>query len=502
MHSGELTPLGLVWGIAYGALTLVFLVFGLHRLWITYLYRRHRREPAVATGHFARLPVVTVQLPIFNEVYVATRLLEAVAALDYPRDRLEIQVLDDSTDETRELLAACVSSLQREGFDVQLIHRAHRSGYKAGALANGMQQARGELFLILDADFLPTPDLLQRTVHFFTDEKVGMVQSRWGHLNRDTSWLTRAQAVLLDGHLLLEQTARSRSGCFFNFNGTAGLWRRRAIEEAGGWQHDTLTEDLDLSYRAQLAGWRFVFLPDLVTPAELPPSMAAFKSQQHRWTKGSIQTCLKLLPRVWQSQLSWRIKLEAIIHLTSNFSYLALALLCLLIPPALGAEQNWVRFFLVDVPVFLGTTASVAIFYLAAQRVLRPGQWWREIWFLPWVLAVGIGLSVNNAKAVIEALVGHETGFARTPKFAGSRAARRRYRLSGNVLLPCLELALASYFGVLIHFALKVGCYPPLPFLALFCLGFASAALGTLGPQIADWIASRVRRNVEIAPAT
>ena len=486
MNSSEFSLPGLAWAISYGLLTLVFLVFGLHRLWIVHLYRRHRGATPEPAQRLAELPLVTVQLPVFNEYFVASRLLQAVAALDYPRDRLEIQVLDDSTDETQALLASGVAALRREGFDATLIHRDHRAGFKAGALQNGLRAARGELLLILDADFVPPPELLQGTVHYFSDAKVGMVQSRWGHLNRDESWLTRAEAVLLDGHLLLEQTARGRSGRFFNFNGTAGVWRRSAIEDAGGWQHDTLTEDLDLSYRAQLAGWRFIFLPDLVTPAELPPDLAAFKSQQHRWTKGSIQTCLKLLPRVWRSPLPWPLKIEAAIHLTSNFSYLALALLCVLIFPALGAEQNWIRFALVDVPVFLGTTLSVVIFYLMAQRVLRPNRWWREAWFLPFVLAVGIALSINNAKAVIEALIGHETGFTRTPKFAGQASPGRRYRMRGGLLVPLVELAFALYFAYSIYFAIQVGCYPPLPFLVLFGGAFAYASLGAIGRKIAD----------------
>ena len=501
MHSGNFSLFGLAWALAYGMLTIIFLVFGLHRLWILCLYWRHGGRSTSPAGRFDALPIVTVQLPIYNEYYVASRLLRAVASLDYPRNRLEIQVLDDSTDETRELLAEGVRALRSEGFDATHVHRGARTGYKAGALANGMRSARGELFLILDADFVPAPDLLQRTVHYFTDGKVGMVQTRWGHLNRDASWLTQAEAVLLDGHLLLEQTARSRSGRLFNFNGTAGLWRRAAIDEAGGWQHDTLTEDLDLSYRAQLAGWRFLFLPDLVTPAELPVDMAAFKSQQHRWTKGSIQTCLKLLPRVWRSPLPWPLKLEAVIHLTSNFSYLALALLCLLIPPALGAAQNWTRFFLVDVPVFLGTTVSVAAFYLVAQRVLRPDRWWREAWLLPWVLAVGVGLSVNNAKAVLEALVGYQTGFARTPKFAGSAAAARRYRLTGHVVVPLVELAFALYFGYLIYFAVQVGSYPPLPFLVLFCAGFSHAGIGSMWFRVSDWLDRRGNQPAEAVPA-
>src|ERR1700694_1172258 len=288
-----------IWTACYLAVLIGLSAYGVHRYFIIYLFLKNRKRAAVPASQFRQLPKVTVQLPIFNEVYVVERLLRSVSELDYPRNLLQIQVLDDSTDDTREVTASCAEELRQPGFDVDLIHRVDRTGFKAGALAVGLEAAAGDFVCILDADFVPQPDLLKRTIHFFTDPKVGMIQTRWGHLNRGYSLLTRVQAMFLDGHLLLEQTARSRSGLFFNFNGTAGLWRKSCIKEAGGWQHDTLTEDLDLSYRAQLAGWKFVFLADIVTPAELPVDIDGFKSQQHRWTKGSIQTCKKVLPRIW-----------------------------------------------------------------------------------------------------------------------------------------------------------------------------------------------------------
>src|SRR5882672_10528892 len=325
-----------IWTACYLAVLIGLSAYGVHRYFIIYLFLKNRKRASVPAGRFQKLPKVTVQLPIFNEVYVVERLLRSVSELDYPRELLQIQVLDDSTDETREITAACAKELQERGFNVQRIHRVDRTGFKAGALAVGLESAQGEFVCILDADFVPQPDLLKRTIHFFTDPKIGMIQTRWGHLNRGYSLLTRVQAMFLDGHLLLEQTARSRSGRFFNFNGTAGLWRRSCIADSGGWQHDTLTEDLDLSYRAQLKGWRFVFLPDLVTPAELPVDMNGFKSQQHRWTKGSIQTCMKLLPAVWRADLPLLIKLEATAHLTSNYAYLLLFFLCLLMHPTTG----------------------------------------------------------------------------------------------------------------------------------------------------------------------
>src|SRR3954468_6468734 len=301
----------LIWTICYLSVLFGLSAYGIHRYVIIYLFLKNRKnEPQPAT-RFVTLPKVTMQLPVFNEIYVVERLIRSVSEIDYPRELLQIQVLDDSTDDTQDVTASLAQELSNRGFNVERIHRVNRHGFKAGALETGLESAEGDFVCILDADFVPPPDLLRKTVDFFTDPKVGMIQTRWGHLNRGYSLLTRVQAMFLDGHLLLEQTARSRSGRFFNFNGTAGLWRRSCIDEAGGWQHDTLTEDLDLSYRAQLAGWKFIFLPDVVTPAELPVDMNGFKSQQHRWTKGSIQTCKKLLPEIWRSKLPLPIKLEA-----------------------------------------------------------------------------------------------------------------------------------------------------------------------------------------------
>ena len=397
-----------IWTICYFVVLCGLSLYGLHRYVIVYLFLKNRNRPPVPLGNFEELPRITVQLPVFNEMYVVERLLKSVAALDYPRERLQVQVLDDSTDETTEIAAKCVAELKARGLDIELVHRTDRTGFKAGALEAGMASCTGEFVLILDADFVPAPDMLLKTVHFFTDPKVGMIQTRWGHLNRTYSVLTRVQAMFLDGHLLLEQTARSRAGRFFNFNGTAGLWRRSCIADSGGWQHDTLTEDLDLSYRAQLKGWRFIFLPDLVTPAELPVDMNGFKSQQHRWTKGSIQTCMKLLPKVWRADLPLLIKLESTAHLTSNYAYLLLFFLCILMHPATGGEGSafsW-HSMLINVPIYLSASLPAAIFYVIAQRALHPKTWVRELVLLPMVLALGIGLAINNARAVLRAPVG------------------------------------------------------------------------------------------------
>ena len=332
----------LLWTICYLIVVLGLSAYGIHRYSIIYLYFRNRRCKPAADSRFADLPMVTVQLPIYNEMHVIERLLKSIGEIDYPTDKLEIQVLDDSTDETRGMADHAVAKLRARGFDAVVLRREGRFGFKAGALDYGFQKAKGEFFFILDADFVAPPNILRESIHYFSDPKVGMIQTRWGHINRSYSWLTRAEAILLDGHLVLEQTARSRTGRFFNFNGTAGLWRKSCIREAGGWQHDTLTEDLDLSYRAQLRGWKFVFLVDIVTPAELPVDIDGFKSQQHRWTKGSIQTCKKVLPRIWRSKLPLFIKIEATAHLTANFAYLLLAFLCVLLYPS-SSGRVWRR---------------------------------------------------------------------------------------------------------------------------------------------------------------
>src|SRR5213594_1847163 len=477
----------IIWTVCYLSVLIGLSAYGVHRYFIIYLYLKNRKRAPVPARYFEQLPTVTMQLPIFNEMYVAERLLRSVSELDYPRELLQIQVLDDSIDETREITASCADKLRQRGFDVQLIRRVDRTGFKAGALAVGLAAAEGEFVCILDADFVPRPDLLKRTIDFFTDPKVGMIQTRWGHLNRGYSLLTRVQAMFLDGHLLLEQTARSRSGRFFNFNGTAGIWRRSCIEASGGWQHDTLTEDLDLSYRAQLAGWRFIFLSDLVTPAELPVDMNGFKSQQHRWTKGSIQTCKKLLPEIWRSKLPMPIKLEATGHLVSNFAYLLLACLVVLLHPSTGGPQSgWVRTLLIDVPIFLTASVSVAVFYICAQRELHPRTWMKEIMLLPCLLALGIGLSLNNARAVLEALINHKSDFTRTPKYGIERKSQRwrscKYRPLKSTL-PLVELAFAIYFSYFVVFAIAHGQFFSVPFLLMFQSGFLYVCLSSFGSR-------------------
>ena len=462
---------------------LVMTAYGCHRWYLVRLYLRHRRTATDPVARFDRLPRLTIQLPLYNEMYVAQRLIDAVCEMRYPRDRLEIQVLDDSTDETTALVAELVQRRAREGLDIVHLHRTVRTGFKAGALEAGLQVAKGELIGVFDADFVPHPDFAHNLVHHFTDPGVGMVQARWGHLNRDHSVLTRVQAILLDGHFVIEHTARNRSGRFFNFNGTAGIWRRSCIEDAGGWQHDTLTEDLDLSYRAQMRGWRFLFLQNEVSPAELPVEMSAFKSQQHRWAKGSIQTARKLLPGILRSRLPLRVKLEAVAHLTANIGYVMMVLLALLVVPSIWLRASIAPWLIaaVDLPLFAGSTLSVVAFYFVAQRDAL-GTWKGILRWVPFLMAVGIGLSINNARAVLEALAGRESDFRRTPKYnlsPGEKPAARRYRVGFNGD-TWIELLLAVYFAVATSAAIRAGFWAAVPFLLLFEIGYGYTAIATL----------------------
>jgi cellulose synthase/poly-beta-1,6-N-acetylglucosamine synthase-like glycosyltransferase len=465
---------------AYLVVLLTLAMYGFHRSMLMYLYYRNRGADPMPVARFdpTKLPVVTVQLPLFNEMYVAARLLDAIALLEYPREKLEIQVLDDSTDETQAICRAKIEELANQGIEIQYIHRVDRTGFKAGALENGLKTARGEYIMVFDADFLPPVDIIERTVHFFTNAKVGMVQVRWDHVNRDYSRLTELQAMMLDGHFVIEHTARHRSGRFFNFNGTAGIWRRSAIADAGGWSHDTLTEDMDLSYRAQLRGWQFIYLKDVVSPAELPVEMNAFKSQQFRWAKGSIQVAKKLLPTIWRSKdVSFNVKLEAFFHLTNNFAYpLLLLLSILLLPNLLVRTQHGLReVLLIDLPLFFGTTLSIASFYITSQREIQR-NWKPTLRRLPLMMSLGIGLCINQTRAVFEALFGTESGeFVRTPKHGVVRRfegwTAKRYRAS-KTLIPFVEVLFAIYFAAATVIAVNAGHYVTLPFMLLFTLGF------------------------------
>ncbi len=462
--------------ILYFAVLLALAVLGAHRYLMVFLYYRYRHRRPEPKGRFASLPVVTVQLPVYNELYVIERLIDAVCRLDYPRERLEIQVLDDSTDETSEIARRRIDYHRHNGIDIQHIHRRDRTGFKAGALAAGLTRAQGELIAIFDADFVPEPSFLEEVVHQFVDPKVGLVQARWGHINQNYSLLTRVQTILLDAHFILEHGGRNRSGCFFNFNGTAGVWRKTTIVDAGGWQHDTLTEDMDLSYRAQLRGWQFVFLPDVVAPAEIPVSINAFKTQQHRWSKGSIQTARKLLPRILASALPLRVKVEAIFHLTANIAYPLMVLLSLLMFPSMVIrfDMGWHEMLLIDVPLFLAATVSVMSFYIVSQREVYT-DWKSRLKVLPMLLSLGIGMSLNNARAVLEGLFGRDASFVRTPKYriesTGDRWALKKYR-GPRGRLPFVELVFGAYFTLTTVYAASHQIFGSIPFLVLFQVGF------------------------------
>ena len=363
--------------VPYFIVMVILAFYGIHRYQLVYRYYKNRknavREPE---SHFSELPAITLQLPIFNEQFVVDRLIRACCNLDYPADKLEIQVLDDSTDSTVEVAKAAVDLYQSLGHKIVYIHRVNRHGFKAGALDEGLRVAMGELVAIFDADFVPPKEWLMQVVHHFANPKIGMVQTRWTHLNRDYSFLTQVEAILLDGHFVLEHGGRSRTHAFFNFNGTAGMWRRAAIDGSGGWQHDTLTEDTDLSYRAQLKGWKFLYVQDIECPAELPVEMTAFKTQQARWAKGLIQTSKKILPMMFRSDAPFHVKLEAFYHLTANISYPLMIVLSTLLMPAMIIRfyQGWFQMLLIDVPLFMASTFSISSFYLVSQRELFPGK--------------------------------------------------------------------------------------------------------------------------------
>ena len=466
----------------------ILAIYGWHRYYLVYLYLKNKHKAPLALPPLTDLPRVTVQLPIFNEMYVADRLIDTVCEMDYPRDRLEIQVLDDSTDETTEIAELAVRRHAARGFNIRFIHRVDRRGYKAGALEAGLKESTAPFIAIFDADFIPPRDFLHKTLPYFaTDPKIGMVQARWGHINQDYSLLTKIQSILLDAHFVLEHGGRNRAGCFFNFNGTAGVWRREAIETSGGWQHDTLTEDLDLSYRAQLGGWRFIFLPDVVSPAEVPVEMNSFKSQQHRWAKGSIQTCIKLLPRILRSKQPLTVKAEAFFHLSANFNYLLMSLLSILMFPSMWVRYNmgWSEMLLIDVPLFFAATASVGNFYVVSQRELYT-DWRQRLRYLPFLMSIGIGLCVNNTRAVLEAIFGKQSEFARTPKYGiereGDEWHGKKYHQSVGVQ-PLVELALGLYFTGTVFYALANQIYGTLPFLMLFQVGFLYTGLLSIFQQ-------------------
>ncbi len=459
----------------------VLFAFGIHGLVMLYYY--HKTQDVQHNDEVlpAELPVVTIQLPFYNELYVIERLIESVCKIKYPKDKLEIQVLDDSTDETTQIAQNLVKRFTDEGFDIKYIHRINRQGYKAGALKYGLDFARGQYVAIFDADFIPNEDFLLKTIPYFKNSNIGMVQTRWEHLNEDYSVLTRTQALSLDGHFVIEQQVRNKAGFFINFNGTAGIWRKETIYDAGNWQADTLTEDLDLSYRAQLKGWKFIYLNDVTSPAELPADINSLKTQQFRWTKGAVETAKKILPMVFKSDLPLKVKLESLVHLSSNIVFPFIVLVALLNVPIVIIKNKVEG--LDDIysmmSIFVVASISTFLFYTFAQKQINM-DWRKRLLLFPVYLAGSMGMAINNSKAVFEALLNKKSGFVRTPKFKiddkGGDWKKKKYvqkKISGTVFL---ELFLALYYLIGIGVSVYFMEIAAIPFQLLFLIGF-----GTVG---------------------
>jgi len=475
-----------VWLTIYLFALLSLLAYGMNCYLLMICYRRNRHA---AVRHHKEIkksfyqnvsskdwPVVTIQLPVFNERYVVERLITSVCSIDYPRELLEIQVLDDSTDDTVDITRALVTEMKTRGFNIDYIHRQNRSGYKAGALKEGLKTAKGELVGIFDADFIPNPSFLKDTIPYFSDPDVGMLQTRWGHINSDYSLLTRAQSMGIDGHFGVEQASRAWSGFFMNFNGTAGVWRKKTIEDAGGWQADTLTEDLDLSYRAQLKGWKLSFAPDVVCPAEVPVTINAFKSQQHRWAKGSIQTAKKNLGKLFRVDVPLLVKVQAFLHLTHYMVHPMMLLVVLTSIPMLYTQ--WF-FDHLAYPVMIFTLLCLATLgpsslYLFSQRILYP-DWKTRIKYLPFLMCLGTGIAVNNTKAVLEALLNVKSGFIRTPKYGinkkGDRWKGKQYSIPLTTV-SVLEFFLGIYSLAGLFMFVLFSKYLVSPFLLIYTSGF------------------------------
>jgi cellulose synthase/poly-beta-1,6-N-acetylglucosamine synthase-like glycosyltransferase len=478
-------------GLAYLICFSVLFLYGLHRARLVYLIWKNRSRLDRAQGLLpavgSDLPVVTVQLPMFNEATVAGRLIEAAGRLDYPLDRLEIQVLDDSTDETRTIAEAKVAELQARGIDATYVRRPTREGYKAGALDYGLRTARGELVAIFDADFIPQPGFLRRIVGHFDDPRVAVVQTRWEHMNRDLNLLTQVQSLMLDGHHLVENRARFGGGLLWNFSGTGGMWRKVAIEDAGGWQHDTITEDLDLSYRAQMRGWRFVYRGDVLTPSELPEDVSSFRAQQFRWAKGTVQTSRKLLKHVMQSHLTPSQKFEAFFHLTPHYAYPFIVLLTLLLLPTVAVlpASDFRNMVAIDLPITLISVSSLAFFY-ALANVAGGRSAWEALLRLPAIVAINAGLAPNQTRAVFAGLREMAGEFVRTPKKGQSAG---RYFQAAD--LPWAEFGLGIVSAVTMLVAVERGHYFAAPFAGLFSLGYFYVSAVLVSEQFARRRAER-----------
>jgi len=461
----------------------ILFIYGMHGFFLVYLYNKFKDVKYEPKGKFEVLPKVCIQLPTYNEALVVDRLIEAVCKINYPKDKLEIQVLDDSTDETQDVLKRIVEEKKKEGFNITYYHRDNRIGFKAGALREGLEKTDAEFIAIFDADFIPNPEFLNKTIHYFTDPKIGMVQTRWEHLNSEYSLLTRAQALALDGHFVMEQQVRNKAGFFITFNGTAGIWRKACILDAGNWQIDTLTEDLDLSYRAQLKGWKFVFINDFTSPSELPIEINALKNQQFRWTKGAIETAKKILPLVWKSSIPLKLKLYSTFHLTMNIVFPLIVIAGLLAVPLVYVKNtgNYDEYF-AFMSIFTLAFISSFLMYMYSQKDVYP-DWKRRIYLFPVFMAGSMGFAFNNTRAVIEGLLNKKSEFVRTPKFRiessddNPHPKKKKYavtKISPMILLE-LILALWSLFGIgLAAYYTEIAA---IPFLSMYFLGYGIIAV-------------------------
>ena len=482
--------------IPYFIVLIVLASYGFHRYQLIWMYYRNKKHGGLASGKvWEHLPRVTIQLPVNNEQHSVEQLIDCVCRLDYPPELLDIQVLDDSNDETAEIVAAAVEHYRTLRHDIAHIHRNERSG-KASALENGLKTCKGEFVAIFECGFNPPRDWLHKVVHQFADPKVGMVQTRWTYRNRSDSFLTEVEAILLDGHFVLEQGARYRSGTFIESSGAAGMWRLSTIRDAGGWQFDTLTEDSDLSYRAQLKGWQFRYLSDVECPTELPDRMSVFKMQQERSAKGLIQCAIKCLPAILNSNISKRQKIEAWYHLTANLSYPLMVVLSVLLMPAMIIRfyQGWFQMLYIDLPLFMASTFSISSFYLVSQKELFPGKWHRTFLYLPFLMSLGIGLTITNSKAVVEALIGEQMAFVRTPKYRvkkGKSSVSVRKLSKSFGLIPWIELAIGCYFALACWYAISNENYITVPFLLLFVVGYWYTGFLTLiQPLVQELVAT------------
>src|SRR3989339_2078345 len=461
----------------------IILVFGSHGFIMMFYHHKYRKN-IPRPGADKEEELVTIQLPLYNEMYVVERLIDSVCEIDYPKDKLEIQVLDDSTDETVNITAKAVELKKNEGFDIKHVRRSDRSGFKAGALKEGLITAKGEYIAIFDADFIPDKNFLRKTLSFFSNKNIGMVQTRWEHLNGDFSLLTKAQALALDGHFVIEQSVRNKAGFFINFNGTGGVWRKSCIIDAGNWQIDTLTEDLDLSYRAQLNGWRFVFLKDFTSPAELPSEINALKSQQFRWTKGAIETAKKILPLVWKSDIPLRVKLQSTFHLTNNLVFPFILLAAILNVPLIFIKNSGSHeLYFAILSLFVLAFVSSFIFYLYSQKDIRT-DWRKKIVLFPLFMAGSMGFAVNNSRAVIEGLLSRKSEFVRTPKFKvvdeKDSWTGKKYLSTKIGFSVIVELIMAVYCLVGIASSIYFAEIAALPFQILFFLGFSFVSLTSI----------------------